>query len=109
MQLLPRYAVIIPALLLAACVSQNAVQTASDASCTERAAVARQLAELHQYGGDMPAHIADLAKRGASGADLAAYRGMAKTLAAVPMLAGDGGREMGVERSLAELDLRCTP
>ena len=109
MQLWPRYAVIIPALLLAACVSQNAAETVTDASCTERSAVARQLTELHQYGGDMQAHIADLSRRGASSADLAAYQSMAQTLAAVPMLAGDGGREMGAERGLAELNLQCTP
>ena len=109
MQKWPRYAVILPALLLVACVSQNAAPPVAEASCTQRAAVARQLAELHQYGGDMQAHIADLARRGASGAELSAYQGMAQRLAAVPMLAGDGGREMGVELSLAELDLRCAP
>lgn len=103
---------IILALIPGACVPEEGAISAAaptEASCAERRAVARQLAGLHQYGGDPGAYIGDLARQGASPKDLADYRLMARQISAVPTLAGDGGRERGVELSLAAVDLRCKP
>ena len=100
------------AVLLCACVSQSGISPASateDTDCKARLAVARELAELHQYGGDLEAHIAGLARQGASPKAVADYRSMARQIEKVPTLAGDGGREAGIALTLAELNLNCSP
>ena len=97
-----RVSALLAALLLGAC-----VQPPPPNDCAQRLAVARDLAALHQYGGDMEAHIRSLGTKGASAAELADYRDMAVRLRPVPRLAGDGGREMGIEAGLAELNLTC--
>jgi len=69
--------------------------------------VARALAEQHQYGGDVQGYTSQLAKEGASESDVAAYKRFAEKLERFPRLAGDGGRQMGVEKSLKELAATC--
>lgn len=96
---------------LSACVpggNAPAHKTPQETECAERATVARQLAERHQYGADLQAYISELARQGASAAQIADYRVMAQKLAATPRLAGDFGRETGVARSLEELGIDCS-
>lgn len=99
-----RVPAILAALSLGACVQPPSL---SADHCAQRLAVARDLAALHQYGGDMEAHIRSLGPKGACAPQLADYRDMAARLHSVPRLAGDGGREMGIEAGLAELNLTC--